>query len=524
MRQRFCYPSIHDIKEKDPRLITLLNKFSGQPFHVNCNYSYFNPEHKEIKKLYFATSFPFFWDGNEAVTLLLDDITDQESIISLKIADENKDRALSTVSHELRTPISVILNMLGMAEKYVNNPELFRYFDICKSNAGLLLNLVNSILDLNQIRAGKIKITKEDIDIREILYGIISMFELPCSQKGIQIKLQLDHGLPHHLHTDKNRFRQIIINLVSNALKFTFKGSITIGANLDSEDHTKVWFWVQDTGIGIKDEDKSKLFKAFGKLEDSANINTGGVGLGLSISNRLVKLLNDNEPDSFILLESEYGKGSKFMFYLRRTISIKSIHEEDANGIEEFEANLLVDTQLPHSLLEGMTPGLNKDIQLRRFDAFPSLHSIENPHEIHISLNSKLEIASLTLDRGKRVLLVDDNPFNLLFPCEIFKQKGWDCVVAHNGKEAIDIIQENHKSIDLVLMDCEMPILDGFEATSILKEKMYKKEITNIPIYALSANDSEQDKQRCKNIGMDGYIMKPLNENEINRILDQLRI
>jgi len=497
-------PSGDTIISSDQSLLSQLKKVLPQTLQLNCYY-----KSGESKRLYSTNAFPFLWDCQEAVTVILSDITAQKELISLQVADTNKDKALSTVSHELRTPISIILSMIKMAEMQNVNKLLQTTLDIIKSNANLLLNIVNCVLDLKQIRAGKISLNKQQIDLKETLSSLRPMFQLQCEQKNIELKLELDR-LPQTIYTDKNRFIQIIINLVANSLKFTFKGSITIGGEIDPEDSNKVWFWIKDTGIGIKDEDKDKLFKMFGKLEDSSKINTHGVGLGLTISNSLVKILNENDENSHIRVESEYGKGSKFYFYLWREFELKIPSESSFAGYDELKS---YNTSIPVSVLGGVTPSRPLSVGNQRSFSPPVSSRQYNIEE---------EPCLVTVSKDK-VLLVDDNTFNLIFPKLMLEQEGYNVITAYNGKEALAVVEKEAKDIRLILMDCQMPVMDGFEATAILKQKMKKNELPNIPIYALSANDLADDKERCTQVGMDGFIMKPLNRDEMNKILEQCR-
>jgi len=490
--------------QEESSLLGELKRMSPQDLHLNCQYTV-----EGTKKLYVVDSFPLLWDKQEAITLILQDITSQKELISLKVADVNKDKALSTVSHELRTPIGIILSMIKMAEMQNMDKLLQGTLNIIKSNATFLLNIVNSILDLKQMKAGKIVLNKENINLKETLMSLKPMFEVQCQQKNIELKVDVD-VLPETFYTDKNRLAQIIMNLVANALKFTFQGSITIGGEIDTQDKSKVWFWVKDTGIGIKETDKDKLFKMFGKLEDSSKINTHGVGLGLTISNSLVKILNNNDEDSYIRVESEYGKGTKFYFYL----VIEECNQQDAVELTAIpeepkaEANIV-----PSSVFDVILPSKYSPTSVDDKFTFPS-----SPR---LPLIKKKNSKKNTSDQ--KVLLVDDNTFNLIFPKLILEQEGFQVLTAYNGKEALEMIERESQYIRFILMDCQMPIMDGFKATAILKEKMRKNDLPSIPIYALSANDSEYDRERCMQVGMDGYLMKPLNEVQLKEIIQKCK-
>ena len=278
------------------------------------------------------------WDEQPAIALILYDVTQQQTILSLRTADAYKDNLLATISHELRTPLNGILGMLQIMQKYVKDKDILKYIDICKNSGHLLLGLVNSILDLHQIRAKKLKLYPERVNIDTFLKDISSLFEFQCTQKGIDLKVEVSPVVPPWLITDKNRLSQIFINLVGNALKFTSKGSITI--SVSPTDHSNyVELSVSDTGIGIKAEDKDKLFRMFGKLEDSdATLNRQGVGLGLTISDNLARVLCCDSEREGIRVESEYNVGSRFYFVIEESLQEVS-HKKRSRDLESFEVD-----------------------------------------------------------------------------------------------------------------------------------------------------------------------------------------
>jgi len=303
--------------------------------------------------------------------------------------------------------------------------------------------------------------------------------------------------------------------LTANALKFTFHGSITLGARSDSVHPERIWFWVKDTGIGIKEQDIQNLFKMFGKLEDPQKINTQGVGLGLTISNNLVRLLNQNEEDSGIKVESKLDHGTTFSFYIVSRNSETPSSESSIISIpEEYNVTKGHQRHASHQITLTSTKTLDSmnHIKYRK-----SAHSYRIPNSFHESASSQLNINKKS--DSQTVLLVDDNPFNFIFGKALLEKRGCKVLTAYNGKEAIKTVLQHNQEISFVLMDCQMPIMDGFEATRILKQKMELGEIRKFPIYALTANEIEQEKERYDQAKMDGYIRKPLNEAEVNKLL-----
>ena len=303
------------------------------------------------------------WDEQPAIALILYDVTQQQTILSLRTADAYKDNLLATISHELRTPLNGILGMLQIMQKYVKDRDILKYIDICKNSGHLLLGLVNSILDLHQIRAKKLKLYPEGVKISTFLKDISSLFEFQCTQKGIDLKVEVSPVVPPWLITDKNRLTQIFINLIGNALKFTSKGSITI--SVSPTDHNNyIELSVSDTGIGIKAEDKDKLFRMFGKLEDSdATLNRQGVGLGLTISDNLSRVLCCNNKREGIRLESEYNVGSRFYFVIERVYrDIKKNRSTELENLEEeFLTNYLEDLDEIDTKIKNCTTRMIKN-------------------------------------------------------------------------------------------------------------------------------------------------------------------
>jgi len=273
------------------------------------------------KEVYQTKVLKLLWDQEAAIAVMFSDLTQQETIMALKMADANKDKVIATVSHELRTPINAILGFTKILESMNTQPDASFYLSACKYSANWLLTLVNSILDLSQIRGNCIKLNPCNFNLHQNLDEIKRMLSFQCSQKNLQLIFDIDPEIPNTVHTDKNRLNQILINLLNNALKFTYYGSIMLRVKNDPADRNSLLFGVADTGIGIKDEDKEKLFKMYGRVDQAdTNINTQGVGLGLAISNELVRLLNPHQSLSGIQFKSQYSQGTTFTFSILKTL------------------------------------------------------------------------------------------------------------------------------------------------------------------------------------------------------------
>jgi len=274
------------------------------------------------------------WDNYDAITVIFNDITFQEHILAFKMADANKDKILATVSHDLRTPLNAIIGILQICEKKVSDlPEVTQYLSFCRDNALLLLNLVNSLLDLQQIGKGKLQVNPERISLRKVLNDVIRLFEFQSTQHSLKLELKVNNDIPTYIETDENRLKQILINLLGNAFKFTVEGSISLEVSQDPEDDKYLLISVNDTGIGIKEEDKDKLFKMFVKLEDKEGVNLNGVGLGLTKANGLSLALSGGSEGQGILLESKYGTGNKFCFKILKKLRQEEPKKDYIEGV-----------------------------------------------------------------------------------------------------------------------------------------------------------------------------------------------
>jgi len=521
---------------------------------------------------------PLIWDNEESIGLVLDDVTHERTIMELKIADKNKDLVIAMVSHELRTPLNGMLGILDIMKKILKQPDVLPYLTACRNSSLMLLNLVNSILDFSQIKKNKLQLVYSNVPILEFLNEIKSLFSHFSMVKGIFLNIEVDPDVPEMINTDETRLRQVLINLVGNAFKFTFKGGVTIKVGLESFVPLKVKFTVEDTGIGIKKEDQEKLFKLFGRLEQKdKKINTHGVGLGLTISNTLVLLLNSSEKRG-IQVASEYEKGTAFSFVVQSGPKLKNADRDTplANKIEESCTVLDQERKESETILEKLssypektdlakfgtssrtkskhlisnieskdsippTPGT--PMKLSHFNSTESIqdsyiakykkqpnHLFSTIHRGTPTNKSRFqEQSELQVEKPKPIcLIVDDNPFNLIVATNIMQEKGYVVKTALNGQEAIDRVkfqQEDkpNQQFSLILMDCQMPVMDGYEATRNLTKMMKDGEVSEITIIALTANqrDEEHDKH-CFEVGMKGVLGKPLDVEELKEILKKI--
>jgi len=535
------------------------------------------------KRVYKAKIFLLLWDDVEAIAIVLDDITKQKTISELKIADKNKDLVIAMVSHELRTPLNGMLGLIDIIKKMLRQVDLLPYINACRNNGVLLLSLVNSILDLSQIKNNKLKLMYTKVCIPELLAEIKSLFEYFCVLKKLYLEIEIDHNVPKFITTDRNRLSQILINLLGNAFKFTFEGGITVKVELDNLDPVKLKFSVSDTGIGIKQEDQDKLFKLFGRLEhEDKRINTSGVGLGLTISNTLALLLSAQDGPG-ILLQSQENQGSSFSFLIydkpkEGSLSENSLANISGASVEENRETSVMNKMSTYTLnyLENHTKNINSQNLESKIATSPDtlaqkIQNPKNPSEYSSfpsSVNSEdgvlirrlksrkttnLEIIQ-DMDPSERdssptnyspktrfhnhnkladkdkpwCLIVDDNPFNLMVASHIMEEKGYNLKTAINGKDAIEKAIEHEQQdstppFKVILMDCQMPVMDGYEATRILRMMMNDNEIRKFPILALTANTCDEDHEKlCLEVGMSGSLTKPLQPKDLDKLLKKL--
>ena len=511
-----------------------------------------------VQKKFEAKIFPIKWDIEEAIAFVLNNITLQETILALKIADANKDKVIACVSHELRTPVNGTLGILQMMQNQTDDPVILKHINLCKSINNLQLSIINSMLDLQLLRQNKLKPLITTFDLRQLLEEIKSLFEFHCQQKGLDFVIDIQKDLSNvYVSSDRTRLQQIIINLVTNAVKFTFKGGITLRVKTDVIEPNHIMFSVEDTGVGIKDEDIKKLFKMFGKLEDSEGINTQGIGLGLTISSGLVHLLS-NKKESGISVNSEYGKGTQFFFSIPRNFPEASSGESQENMIPtervkkenlpkkilKYSKDSFANLQSTHHMAQSTHINLYKGPSIKSNDGsldelagdvssldFTGTNKFSFTPSPNVSPRrrflEKSEMTSLQSFISKKkekasVLLVDDNPFNIMIASHVLVNQGLEVVTALNGQQAIDVVKKhagNGKYFKFSLMDLQMPILDGFQTSRILNDMISREEILDLPIIALSANDREEDKKRCFECGMCEHISKPLTDSQIREIV-----
>ncbi|MFX3673517.1 MAG: response regulator [Paenisporosarcina sp.] len=434
----------------------------------------------------------------------------EEKAVQLELTSKYKSEFLANMSHELRTPLNslLILSKLLADNKTKNLSDKQVEFAKTINSAGCdLLELINEILDLAKVESGKIEVELKDIKVQEIVDFVQRNFNPIAQDRGIDLEIIVEEDVEAILHTDEKRLQQILKNLLANAFKFTHNGSVLMKiSRLNAEEVGgqvyNLAFSVIDTGIGIPKEKQSVIFEAFQQADGTTSRKYGGTGLGLSISREHAYALNGN-----IEVESEEGQGSTF------TLLLPVNNGENLSAA--FKETAVTQDDLLLYLKENQFETVNNHItqsDTMQKNQIINIEDKENQPEDHpTELVDMQEEKKEKFFDEKKILIVDDDVRNVFALTSILEEYDMDVQFAENGKEALDLLNKT-QDIDLVLMDIMMPVMDGFEAISKIREMEQYKQL---PIIALTAKAMKEDREKCIAVGASDYISKPVINHQL---------
>lgn len=515
-----------------------------------------------------VSSYLFLENEEEYILMIVKDITERRKIEEklrkakemAEAANKMKTQFLANMSHEIRTPMNSILGFTDIMLEEETDEEKLEKLNIIKNAGKNLIKIINDILDLSKIEAGKLDILQSQFSIKELVYSFYKIFSIQAKEKNIEFIIKIEKNIPDFIFGDEHRINQILMNLISNAFKFTKTGKIHLECSIENE---KLILIVKDTGIGIPEEKLEGIFMPFEQADASTTRRYGGTGLGLAITKRLVELLNGN-----IILRSKVNEGSEFIVEIPMLEIGKRDNAEIGNNmvekwiedmgnddeITEIILMAIVGLRLKINMLQNeiknkdwknaarrvhdikgstgnlkmkefydisklmemelMKDEINEENILKMFNNLKTLYSIipnkykENNEKSQIDVQNSKEI---------KILLAEDNEMNQLLIKKILKKIGLECDIANNGKEVLEYLEKNR--YNLLFLDLQMPLMDGRETLSEIRRN---KKWDNLYIIVLTAEALKGEKEKYMLLGSNDYITKPIDLKEFKEKIKSL--